>query len=252
MSPVDLGLQGRTFIVSGASRGLGRAAAQALLEEGANVVGFSRTGAPGFDTTRETMAGVGLMLAADLAATSTADRLVDVAMERFGRVDGLLVSSGGPPTGTALAAQEGEWQSAFETLVLGPLRLIRGTVTRLQPSSAIALIASSSVRAPLPNLGISNGLRPGIAMLAKTLADELGPAGIRVVTLVPGRILTERTLELERSDPGGIARSEAAIPLRRLGSPAEFGRVAAFVLSPAASYMTGSCVLVDGGMVRAL
>jgi 3-oxoacyl-[acyl-carrier protein] reductase len=247
---MELGLHGRTFIVSGASRGLGRAAAQTLLEEGANVLGFSRTGAPSFET-KET-AGVGLMLSADLAARSTADRVVDAAVERFGRLDGLLVSTGGPPTGSALSARDDEWQGAFEALVLGPLRLIRSAVTRLRPSSAIGLIASSSVRAPLPNLGISNGLRPGIAMLAKSLADELGPAGVRVVTLVPGRILTERTLELERNDPGGIARSEATIPLRRLGDPAEFGRVAAFVLSPAASYVTGSCVVVDGGMVRAL
>jgi 3-oxoacyl-[acyl-carrier protein] reductase len=122
----------------------------------------------------------------------------------------------------------------------------------LEPGAAIALVLSSSVRSPLPNLTISNGFRPGLAMLVKQLADELGPGGVRAMALVPGRILTERTAQLDAGDPDARRRSEAAIPLRRLGTPTEFGRVAAFVLSPAASYVTGSVVTGDGGMIRTL
>jgi 3-oxoacyl-[acyl-carrier protein] reductase len=113
-------------------------------------------------------------------------------------------------------------------------------------------VLSSSVRSPIPNLTRSNAFRPGLAMLVKQLADELGPTGVRAMALVPGRILTERTAALDAGDPDARRRSEATIPLRRLGEPAEFGRVAAFVLSPAASYLTGSVVAVDGGVIRAL
>jgi 3-oxoacyl-[acyl-carrier protein] reductase len=138
---------------------------------------------------------------------------------------------------------------------LGAVRLAREVGAALPAGGSLGLVLSSSVRAPLPEMAISNGLRPGLAGLAKTLADELGPRGVRVNGLLPGRIATDRSLELDAAsgDPEGARRrSESAIPLRRYGEPAEFGRVAAFVLSPAASYVTGTMIAVDGGMMRAL
>jgi 3-oxoacyl-[acyl-carrier protein] reductase len=135
------------------------------------------------------------------------------------------------------------------------VRAARTIGARLDPGGAIALVLSTSVRSPLPNLTVSNGLRPGLAMVAKDLADHLGPRGVRVLSLLPGRILTDRNTELFAASPdpeAAKAQAAAGIPLRRIGEPAEFGRVAAFALSPAASYLTGVALPVDGGALRAL
>lgn len=248
---MDLELQDRVYIVTGGTSGLGRATAEALVAEGARVVVASRSAG----RVAATAAALGERahgVAADNADPATPGRLVAAARERFGRLDGLLVSVGGPPVGTALGTADEAWRAAFEAVFLGTVRLAREVARDLPAGGAIALVLSTSVRAPLPGLAISNGLRPGLAMLAKTLADELGPRGVRVVGLLPGRILTPRTAEVEGGDPQARARSEAAIPLRRLGEPAEFGRVAAFLLSPAASYVTGCAIPIDGGMLRAL
>jgi 3-oxoacyl-[acyl-carrier protein] reductase len=243
---MDLGLSGRTYIVTGGTRGLGRAAAACLLAEGANVVASSRSGAwlspdrpPSLLTTQ-----------ADNGDPDAPQRLVASAVNRFGSLHGLLVSVGGPVKRSALETSDEDWRSAFETIFLGAIRLARVVAAQLDVTGAIGLILSSSVRAPLPGLALSNGLRPGLAMLVKDLGDELGPRGVRVIGLVPGRIATDRTNELDAADPTARARSESSIPLRRLGSPEEFGKVAAFLLSPAASYITGTCIAVDGGLIR--
>jgi 3-oxoacyl-[acyl-carrier protein] reductase len=248
---MDLGLRGRSYIVTGASRGLGRAAAQALVDDGANVVISGRTAQQVERAATELGPGaVGVV--ADNADPQTPQLLIDRARQEFGRLDGLLVSVGGPPTGAFNQIDDRQWRDSFETVFLGAVRLVRAATPVLEPGAAIALVLSSSVRSPIANLTLSNGFRPGLAMLVKQLADELGPSGVRAMALVPGRISTERTAELDARDPDARRRSEAAIPLRRLGEPAEFGRVAAFVLSPAASYLTGSMVIVDGGGIRAL
>jgi 3-oxoacyl-[acyl-carrier protein] reductase len=143
-------------------------------------------------------------------------------------------------------ASDEQWVHAFETVFLGAVRLARSVGGAVGEGGAIALVLSSSVRSPLSHLAISNGLRPGLAMYAKTLADELGPRGVRVLSLLPGRIDTPRLRGL-----GGEPQTDD-IPLRRLGTPEEFGRVAAFALSPAASYLTGVVLPVDGGMLRTL
>jgi 3-oxoacyl-[acyl-carrier protein] reductase len=247
---MDLGLAGKVFLVTGGSRGLGRAGAEALVGEGAHVVVSART-ADAVERTAEELGCVGV--AADLADPATPQRLVDAAMSAYGRLDGALLSVGGPPQGPALSLTDEQWRSAFDSVFLGAVRLARAVVDALPPEGgALAFVLSTSVKAPLAGLAASNGLRPGLAMLAKTMADELGPQGVRVNGLMPGRVRTDRILELDGDDPEVPKRIAAGIPLRRYGEPAEFGRVAAFLLSPAASYVTGAMVPVDGGAVRAL
>lgn len=253
---MDLGLSGRVFIATGASRGLGFATARCLADDGAKVVVSAR------EETRlaHAVAELGgpataVGVAADLADPTTADRLVSAARENFGRLDGALISVGGPARGTVAEKTDEQWREAFETIFLGTVRLARTVAGALTHGGAIALVLSSSARSPVPGLGLSNALRPGLAGAAKDLADELGARDIRVVGLLPGRILTDRNRELfaATGDAGKArAEAEASIPLGRLGDPAEFGRVAAFVLSPAASYLTGLTIPVDGGALRAL
>jgi 3-oxoacyl-[acyl-carrier protein] reductase len=247
---VDLGLTDRVFVVSGGSRGLGRATVEALRAEGAQVVLGSRDAERVAATAAETGA-TGVVV--DLADPAGPQSLVDAALQRHGRLDGALVSVGGPPAGPALGLSDAQWQGAFDSVFLGSVRLCRAVVAALpEEGGAIALVLSTSVRAPVDGLAASNGLRPGLAMLAKTMADELGPRGVRVNGLLPGRVATDRLRELDGDDPGVAERRAAGIPLRRYGEPAEFGRVAAFLLSPAASYVTGAMVPVDGGALRAL
>jgi 3-oxoacyl-[acyl-carrier protein] reductase len=148
-----------------------------------------------------------------------------------------------------------QWRHAFETVFLGSLRAARTFASALSGGGAIGLVLSTSAKTPIAGLGLSNGLRPGLAMAAKDMADEFGPRGVRVVSLLPGRVMTDRNKELFAA--GGDAKAAeaaatATVPLRRMGEPAEFGRVAAFALSPAASYLTGVAIPVDGGATRAL
>jgi 3-oxoacyl-[acyl-carrier protein] reductase len=253
---MDLGLADRVYVLTGASRGLGFATAQALVADGARVVVSSR------DADRVTAAvehlggpahAVGMI--ADLAEPTTADRLARAAHDSFGRLDGALISVGGPPPGTAAQATDDQWRQAFESIFLGMVRMARTVAGALTDGGAIALVLSASARNPITGLGLSNGLRPGLVGAAKDMADEFGPLGIRVVSLLPFRILTDRSQELfmTADDPDAArVRAEAEIPLRRIGDPAEFGRVAAFVLSPAASYLSGLSIPVDGGAVRTL
>jgi 3-oxoacyl-[acyl-carrier protein] reductase len=144
------------------------------------------------------------------------------------------------------------WRQAFDSVFVGALRLLRTVADALPDGGAMALVLSTSVREPLANLAISNGLRPGLAMTAKALAGELGPRNVRVVSLLPGAFATDRMLQLVGDDPDAMRDRVAGVPLRRLGTPEEFGRVAAFVLSPAASYLTGTVVSIDGGAVHGL
>jgi 3-oxoacyl-[acyl-carrier protein] reductase len=247
---VDLGLEGRAYVVAGGTRGLGFASAQALVADGARVVVSSRSA----DSVTAAVRALGPLargLVADNADTSTADRLVNECLVEHGRIDGALVSVGGPPATAALDASDEQWRAAFESVFLGAVRLCRSVAARLTDGGALALVLSSSVKAPVGGIAISNGLRPGLAMWAKQLADELGPRGVRVVSLLPGLVATDRITELYGGAPGSGAAA-AGVPLGRLGDPAEFGRVAAFVLSPAASYLTGCTIPVDGGSIRAL
>ncbi len=247
---VDLGLTGKAFVVTGASRGLGLAGATALRAEGADVVLAARDPAA-VEAAAASHGATGIT--ADMGEPAAAEQLVRACLSAYGRVDGALISVGGPPAGPALGLSDEQWRAAFESVFLGAVRLCRAVVEALPPEGgSIALVLSSSVKSPVSGLAASNGLRPGLAMLAKTMADELGPRGIRVNGLLPGRVDTDRMRELDGDDPAVRAAVEQGIPLRRYGLPEEFGRVAAFLLSPAASFVSGAMVPVDGGAVRAL
>jgi len=253
---MDLGLSDRVYIVTGASRGLGRACAQVLSDEGANLVVASRDADAITAAAAETGGDAVIAMSADLADPSAPEQLVGAAMGRFQRLDGALISVGGPPAGTAMDATDEQWQTAFEAVFLGALRTARAAARAMSgEGGSIVFVLSSSVKSPIAGLAISNGLRPGLAMVAKTLADELGPRAIRVNAVLPGRIDTDRIRELDAGaeDPEAArAATEAAIPLRRYGEPEEFARAAVFLLSPAASYVTGTTLAVDGGAMRTL
>ncbi|KOU55271.1 oxidoreductase [Streptomyces sp. MMG1533] len=247
---MDLGLKDRVYVVTGATRGLGNAAARELVADGAKVVITGRDEKSAADAAAA-LGPNALGVAADNAEPEAAARLIAAAREHFGGFDGILVSVGGPAPGFVADNTDEQWQTAFESVFLGAVRLARAAAGELETGGVIGFVLSGSVHEPIPGLTISNGLRPGLAGFAKSLADELGPRGIRVVGLLPARIDTDRVRELDglSADPEATrAANESRIPLRRYGRPEEFGRTAAFLLSPAASYLTGIMVPVDGGM----
>lgn len=253
---MDLQLTDRVFVVTAASGGLGRAGARALVAEGAKVVLVARRSEVLAEAVEEFGADAAVALTADLAEPDTADRACRLALDQFGRLDGAMISVGGPPAGDVLAITEDQWRDGFESVFLAAVRTISAVVERSTTTEvAIACVLSTSTRSPIPGLAVSNGLRPGLGMIIKQLADEHGPNGTRINGLLPGRIATERVQHLDglADDPAAAqAASEASIPLRRYGDPDEFGRVAAFLLSPAAAYVTGSMIAVDGGALRTL
>jgi 3-oxoacyl-[acyl-carrier protein] reductase len=262
---VDLKLTGKVAMVSGGSKGLGFAVARALSAEGAHVSIASRS--------REAIARAGaaiqgdtggevLATAADLASAADIVRWHQATIDRFGGIDLLFTNTGGPPAGRALDFGDEAWQAAFELLVLSVVRQVRLVVPSMQTrgAGAILMSTSSAVKEPIPNIALSNVLRASVAALAKTLAMELAASGIRVNQLIPGRIGTDRVGEIDaiNAKKGGISpdeqkrRSVATIPLGRYGDPDEFGKMAAFLLSDAAAYVTGASVQVDGGLIRGL
>ena len=252
---MDLEIQDRVFIVTGGARGLGRATADVLVAEGAKVVLSGRSQATLDAAVAELGEDSAVAVEADNADAATPELLIAAARDTFGALDGALISVGGPPKGPVLEMTDEQWTTAFQSVFLGAVRLARAIGRELPHGGSLALVLSSSVRAPLADMAISNGLRPGLAMVAKQLADELGPSGVRVNGLLPGRVATERVAELDAaSDDPAAARAAAiaSIPLGRYGEPEEFGRAAAFLLSPAASFVSGSMLPVDGGMLRAL
>jgi 3-oxoacyl-[acyl-carrier protein] reductase len=259
---MDLGLKGKVAMVAGASRGLGFAVAQALAEEGASVSIASRDEDAISAAAERLDHSQVLATAVDVRSAEGITHWARATEDRFGGIDLLFANSGGPPAGAALSFDDEAWQGAVDLLLFSSLRMARAAVPSMQTrgGGAILFSSSSSVKEPIQNLALSTVVRASVSALAKTLALELAPSKIRVNQIVPGRIDTDRLRQLDEINgkKNGIsaeqarAKSIATIPTGRYGQPAEFGRVAAFILSDAASYMTGATVQVDGGLIRSV
>jgi len=259
---MDFGLKGKVAMVAGASRGLGFAVAQALAAEGANVSIASRDEAAICAAAKRLGAGQVMATPLDVPSAEGIERWARATEDRFGGIDILFANAGGPPAGAALSFDDAAWQGAVDLLLFSTLRMVRAAVPSMEArgGGAILVSTSSSVKEPIQNLGLSTVVRASVSALAKTLAIELAPIKVRVNQIVPGRIDTDRVRQLDEINgkKQGVtadqvkAKSMAAIPAGRYGEPEEFGRVAAFLLSDAASYMTGATVQVDGGLIRSV
>jgi 3-oxoacyl-[acyl-carrier protein] reductase len=255
---MDLGLTGKRFLIGGGSRGLGNAIAHVLSDEGAKVLLMSRDEASLQKAATEIGENASFV-AVDIASPGAVETLSKAVDEKLGGLDGILINAGGPPPGEVLGVTDEQWAQSFELLIGGPIRILRALTPKIEGEGAVLFITSSSVRQPIPNLDTSNVLRPGVAAMAKVLARELGPK-IRVNSLAPGRFDTDRVRSLDkgRAEAQGIsieeqvAQMNRTIPLGRYGEPEEMGRVGAFLLSPAASYLSGISVQADGAMVTAI
>lgn len=246
---MNLGLDGRTAIVCGASSGMGLAIAETLAAEGANVAMFARRREL---LEREADRIGALAVRGDLTRPAHLEKLVDRTLEAFGGVDILVNNGGGPPRGAAMDITDDALESAVELLLLSAVRLTRLCLPHLERSGygRVVNIESSSVREPVDALALSNAVRPGVVGWGKTLARELGPRGVTVNTIAPGRIDTDRLREVY---PEGPTESDLQpIPLRRLGTPGEIADVVCFLVSDRASYVTGTVIPVDGGLTRGL
>jgi len=261
---MDLGLKGKVAMVAGASRGLGFAVAEALAREGA-IVSMSSTSLASIDAAAKRLSSNGSTVLGMTVDVRNGDQIAGWAhktVERFGGIDLLFTNGGGPPSGAAISFDDAAWQNAVDLLLFSALRMVRAAVPSMtqRGGGSILMSTSASVKEPIPNLGLSTVLRASVSALSKTLALELAPDKIRVNQIIPGRIDTDRVKSLDEiaAKKQGITTEQAkakamgTIPMGRYGDAAEYGRVAAFILSDAAAYMTGSTVQVDGGLIRSV
>lgn len=247
---MDLGLKGRTAIVCGASAGLGLASAEALAEEGANVAMFARRR----EQLEQQADRIGaLAVRGDVTNAADLQRLVELTVQAFGGIDIVVWNSGGPPAGTTADISDERLEMAFELLLLPAVRLIRLCLPHLEasPAGRIVCITSVAVKEPVPHLSLSNTIRPAVTGWAKSLARDLGPKGITVNCVAPGRIDTPRMTEIYGED-GPPAAELAQIPAGRLGRPRELGDLVCFLASDRGSYISGTTIPVDGGSIRGL
>jgi 3-oxoacyl-[acyl-carrier protein] reductase len=250
---MDLGLKGTAAIVGGASAGMGLAIARALAAEGSSVTMCAR----GEDRLRESAAGIAgaIAIAGDVRDQAILQRLVDETVSARGRLDIVVNNAGGPPPGTFESTPDEAWADAFELSLRSAVRLTRLALPHLRASGRgrIVNITSWSVREPIPNLMLSNAIRPGVVGWAKALAHEVGRDGITVNTVAPGKVATGRMRELweARPDPAAAeAEDVASIPVGRMGQPEEIAAAVAFLCSEAAAYISGAVLPVDGGALR--
>lgn len=262
---MDLQLRNKVFLVAGASKGLGYAVAHALAEEGATVSIASRDEASIASAAsriqRETGSAV-FAVPVDVRSADAIQKWITATADKFGGIDGLMTNSGGPPAGLAISFDDAAWQAAADLLLFSTVRMVRAAVPLMQArgGGAILVSTSSSVKEPVQNLALSTVLRASVSALAKTLAIELAPSKIRVNQIIPGRIDTDRVRHLDQvnAEKQGVsvevakAKAISTIPMGRYGEGPEFGRVGAFLLSGAASYMTGATIQVDGGLIRSV
>lgn len=270
---MDLMLAGKVVLVTAASRGLGYATARVLAAEGARVAICSRSQAAVDEAAaqlvrelaaeREMVVGRDVLpVAADVTQSDAIIRMRDLVLKRFGRIDALFINAGGPPTGNFLSLTPADWAQASQLTIQSAVELAYAVVPamRRQQGGSILANTSVSVRHPLDNLTLSNSLRLAVVGLVKSLSIELGPDNIRVNAIAPGWTRTARVDNIleSRAEGAGTTPDEearkitASVPLRRMAEPAEYARVAAFLMSPAASYVTGVTLLVDGGMARSV
>ncbi|MCY3779309.1 MAG: SDR family oxidoreductase [Chloroflexi bacterium] len=260
---MDLGLKDKVALVAASSKGLGYGVAKALAAEGAKVSLCSRSAdevAAAAVTLADDYGVETLATACDVRVLSDIQAWVDKTVAAWGAIDCLLVNAGGPPAKTIKEVSDDDFEAAFELTLFSSFRMIRMTLPHMTDGGSILTVTSGSVREPIARLGLSTIMRAGVAGLVKTLADELAGDGIRVNNLVPGRIDTDRVAQLDAvtSQKTGLSveevreRSRAGIPLGRYGTIDDFGRAGAFLLSPAASYITGATLRVDGGAARAI
>ncbi len=257
---MDLELIGRRALVLASSGGLGLAVATELAAEGARVMLSSRSQERARAAADGLPGGPHLAHQVDVSDAESLAGLVGAAADALGGIDILVLNAGGPPPGNFADLDDSKWEAAFNLTLMSVVRGIRAALPHMGEGASILALGSSSVVQPIPGLLLSNAFRPGVHAIIKHLASELAPRGIRANLLSPGRIHTDRIEQLDQAaaERQGASvedirrRSEAAIPLGRLGQPAEFGKVGAFLLSGAASYVTGASWLVDGGMVKSL
>ncbi len=246
---MDTGLAGRTAIVCGASAGIGLGCAEALAAEGANVVMFARR-AELLGQEAERIGGVPVV--GDVRNPEDLERLVATAVERFGGVDVVVLNSGGPPRTRSFEFSDEQLEGAVDLLLVSAIRLVRLCLPHLEASGhgRVIAITSSAVKEPIETLALSSAVRPGLVGWLKTASRELGPKGVTVNSVMPGRIDTERIREVY---PDGPTEADlATIPLRRLGTPREIGDMVCFLASDRAAYITGESIGVDGGLLRGL
>ncbi len=260
---MDLGLRGRVAMVAASSRGLGFGIARELAREGALVSIGSRTEADIFDAADLLAEETGTEVLPNILDASDPESIglwLDNTVNVFGGVDMLVVNAGGPPAGSFDDFGDDDWQAAFELTLMSAVRMVRAVLPfmRTAGGGAILTITSCAVKEPIDFLLLSNVMRSGVASLAKSLSQQLAPENIRINNLLPGRIDTDRVrsldaLKAEQQDLSVEevrAVNELGIPLRRYGTIEEFGRLGAFLLSDAASYITGQTIAVDGGAIR--
>jgi 3-oxoacyl-[acyl-carrier protein] reductase len=246
---MDLGLTGRSALVFGASGGLGLASAESLAEEGARVAIVARN----VQKLEAEAARIGaLAIPGDVRDPAAVEHAVRTTVDSFGGLDIVVANSGGPPTSRASDVTPDDVAEAFRLLMLPVVTLVQASLPYLRASGRgrFVLIASMSVREPLPNLALSNAIRPGVVGYLKTLATELAAEGITFNSVAPGRLLTNRTIQVYGEEP---PQSELdSIPAKRFGRPRELGDVVAFLCSEQASYVNGSVISIDGGLTRSL
>lgn len=260
---MDLMMQGKIALVVASSKGLGKAIARQLAEEGCDVMLTSRD-AESLEKARQeilqTASGRVACHCCDITDAEQIASLVQATRDNLGPVEILINNAGGPPGGGFDQHDDAVWQQAFELNLLSYVRLIRAALPDLKERGGrIVNVTSSSIKQPIPGLILSNVYRMGLLGLGKSLAEELAPYNVAVNTVAPGRVATDRTAYLDqlKADKRGISREEVEqeslrnIPLGRYGTPEEFARVVAFLASGASSYVTGSTLMVDGGMVKA-
>lgn len=260
---MDLGLKDKVALVAASSKGLGFGIAKALAADGAKVSLCSRT-ADEVNAAATKLAdeyGVDTLASAcDVRQLADIEAWVDKTVAAWGKVDCLVVNAGGPPAKLFVELCDDDFQAAFELTLLSSARMIRLALPHMSAGGSILTVTSSSIKEPIPRLGLSTIMRAGVVGLVKTLADELADDGIRVNNLVPGRIDTDRVAQLDAvsAEKLGISREEVrqrslgGIPLGRLGTIDDFGAAGAFLLSPAAAYITGATLRVDGGAMRSI